>query len=134
MMASALFWGVGLGLVVAAFARRVAFDRDRSFYPTVMIVIATYYVLFAIMAGNDQAIWIEAGIAALFIAAAVAGYHLNPLIVAAAILAHAGYDTAHHLVFPDNGAPVWWPGFCGSIDGVLGVAAALAARVRTKQP
>jgi hypothetical protein len=37
--------GIVLSLGVALLARRVGFDRDRSFYPTVLIVIASYYVL-----------------------------------------------------------------------------------------
>jgi hypothetical protein len=34
--------GIILGLAIAAAATVVGFDRDRSFYPTVLIVIATY--------------------------------------------------------------------------------------------
>lgn len=46
--------GIGslLSLVVSVFARSVGLDRDRAFYPTVLIVTASYYVLFAVM-GND---------------------------------------------------------------------------------
>lgn len=132
MSATALLWGIGLGVAVAIVASRLAFDRDRSFYPVVLIVIAVYYVLFAVMSGNARAIWIETAIAALFLSAAFAGHRWNPLIVAAAILAHAGYDAAHHLIFPYHGAPVWRPWFCGSIDGVLAIAALLAGRGRTK--
>ena len=43
--------GIVLSAGVAVFARVVGFDRDRAFYPTVMIVIAAYYVLFAVMSG-----------------------------------------------------------------------------------
>jgi hypothetical protein len=32
--------GIVVSLGVALFARRVGFDRDRAFYPTVLIVIA----------------------------------------------------------------------------------------------
>ena len=39
--------GAVLAAVVFAFARLVGFDRDRVFYPTLLIVIATYYILFA---------------------------------------------------------------------------------------
>lgn len=38
-----------LGVVVAAFAATSGSDRDRAFYPTVLIVIASYYSLFAVM-------------------------------------------------------------------------------------
>jgi hypothetical protein len=41
--------GVILGLAIAAVATGIGFARDRSFYPTVLIVIATYYVLFSVM-------------------------------------------------------------------------------------
>ena len=40
--------GVILTLAVAAFAAVVGFDRERAFYPTVLIVIASYYALFAV--------------------------------------------------------------------------------------
>jgi hypothetical protein len=39
--------GVVLALIAGLFAMWVRLDRDRAFYPTVMIVIALYYVLFA---------------------------------------------------------------------------------------
>jgi hypothetical protein len=45
--------GLILSLVVAGFAIIVGFDRDRSFYPTVLIVIASYYVLFAVMGASE---------------------------------------------------------------------------------
>ena len=37
--------GIVLSLGVALLARGVGFDRDRAFYPTVLIVIASYYGL-----------------------------------------------------------------------------------------
>ena len=46
--------GLILSLVVAAFAIIVGFDRDRSFYPTVLIIIASYYVLFAVMGASGR--------------------------------------------------------------------------------
>jgi hypothetical protein len=41
--------GVILTLAVVVFAAVVGFDRDGAFYPTVLIVIASYYALFAVM-------------------------------------------------------------------------------------
>jgi biotin transporter BioY len=38
--------GIILSVGIAWLARFVGFDRDRAFYPTVLIVIASYYVLF----------------------------------------------------------------------------------------
>lgn len=39
--------GILVSIGVALFARLVKHDRDRAFYPTVMIVVASYYVVFA---------------------------------------------------------------------------------------
>jgi len=41
--------GLFLSLAVAGLIWMVGLDRDRGFYPTVLIVIASYYVLFAVM-------------------------------------------------------------------------------------
>ena len=41
--------GLLLSVAVAAFATVTGLDRERGFYPTVLIVIASYYVLFALM-------------------------------------------------------------------------------------
>ena len=38
--------GAVLGVAVGVFARLSGFDRDGAFYPTAMIVIASYYSLF----------------------------------------------------------------------------------------
>jgi multidrug transporter EmrE-like cation transporter len=44
--------GLLLALVVSLLAWAAGFDRDRSFYPTVLCVVASYYVLFAVMGGS----------------------------------------------------------------------------------
>ena len=41
--------GLILALAVAGFAAVLGFDRERVFYPTLLIVIASYYALFAVM-------------------------------------------------------------------------------------
>mgnify|MGYP006331461847 CR=1 FL=1 len=48
--------GLLLSLAVAVFARSAGFDRDRAFYPTVVIVVASYYMLFAAMSGSVPAL------------------------------------------------------------------------------
>jgi len=46
--------GVTLALTVAAVARLLNFERDRSFYATILMVIASYYVLFALMVDRNS--------------------------------------------------------------------------------
>ena len=59
--------GLVLSIGVAVFARLVGFDRDRAFYPTVLIVIASYYVLFAAMVGSMQTVLLESAVMVLFV-------------------------------------------------------------------
>jgi hypothetical protein len=51
--------GIVLSMSVALFAKRLEFDRDRAFYPTVLIVIASYYVLFAVMSESVQTVLLK---------------------------------------------------------------------------
>ena len=64
--------GIALALVVVGFARWTGFDRDRAFYPAVVIVTASYYVLFAVMSGSSHALVAEAIMMAAFVLLAVA--------------------------------------------------------------
>ena len=58
--------GVVLAAVVCIFAMLAGFDRDRVFYPTPLIVIATYYILFAAMGPSITALTIESSVAGAF--------------------------------------------------------------------
>lgn len=44
-----LIIGVVLAVAVGLFGTTLGLDRDRAFYPVVTIVVASYYVLFAVM-------------------------------------------------------------------------------------
>ena len=98
--------GIVLSAGVAVFARYVGFDRDRAFYPTVMIVIAAYYVLFAVMSGSVQTVVIESVVMTLFAAAAVAGFKSSAWIVVAALAGHGAFDAVHGHVVENAGMPL----------------------------
>ena len=112
----ALLVGVLLALAVGLFASAVGLDRDRAFYPTVMIVIAAYYVLFAAMAGATQALLLEILAGSVFVAGAVIGFRGSLWVVAAALAAHGVLDLTHARVIADPGVPAWWPPFCLTYD------------------
>ena len=112
--------GIGLAIVVCAFAASVGFDRGRVFYPTLLIVIATYYILFAVMASAMPALVLESLIAGAFLALAVAGFKTNLWLIVAALAAHGVFDFVHRLFIHNPGVPVWWPGFCLSFDILAG--------------
>lgn len=60
--------GAILALAVGGMAAGVGFDRDRAFYPAIMAVVASYYVLFAAMGGSSRALFAEAAVATAFLA------------------------------------------------------------------
>jgi hypothetical protein len=121
--------GICLALAVGLFAAVVRLDRDRAFYPTVTIVVASYYVLFAILGGSRDALFMELGGAALFVIAAVMGFRGSLWITAAALAGHGLFDFVHARAIADPGVPHWWPAFCGAYDVVAG--AFLAWRLRS---
>jgi hypothetical protein len=64
-------------LAVSLSATIVGFDRDRAFYPTLMIIIASYYGLFAVMSGSVQALTMESVVMAGFLLVSILGFKLN---------------------------------------------------------
>lgn len=108
--------GLGLALTVSLFARFVGLDRDRSFYPTVMIVIACLYGLFAILGGSPGELageWVAMG---GFIFLSVLGFRHNLWFVVAALFGHGVFDIFHGHVIANPGVPAWYPGFCLTYD------------------
>jgi hypothetical protein len=112
--------GVILTLAVAAFAAVIGFDRERAFYSTVLIVIASYYVLFAAMGGSGQTVVVESLCAGVFLLCAVIGFKSNYWLVVYALVGHGIFDSAHHFLINNPGVPRWWPGFCLASDVVFG--------------
>ena len=123
--------GVALAAAVGLLATVVGFDRDRAFYPTVMIVIASYYVLFAISGGSAQTIAIEIAILSLFAGAAIAGFKRSLWIVVAALAAHGLFDWVRTPIIANPGVPPWWPPFCLAYD--VAAAAYLALRLTRRR-
>jgi hypothetical protein len=117
--------GVLLAAVVCAFAMLAGFDRDRVFYPTLLIVIATYYVLFAVMGNSTPALTIESPIEGAFLMLAVIGFKKNLWLVVAELAGHGVFDFFHHLFIQNPGVPLWWPGFCLSFDVLTGMFLAM---------
>lgn len=108
--------GVSLALVVSLFARFVGLDRDRAFYPTVMIVIAALYGLFAIMGGHPGELPLEWIVMGGFIVLATLGFKFSLWFVVVALFAHGVMDIFHGHLIPNPGVPAWWPGFCSTYD------------------
>ncbi len=127
----ALFVGALLALAVGLFARAVGLDRDRAFYPTVTIVIASYYALFAVMGASTNALVLESIVGAVFLAAAASGFRSSLWVVVLALAAHGVFDLAHSEVISNPGVPAWWPAFCLTYD--VTAAAYLALLLKTNR-
>jgi hypothetical protein len=117
--------GVILGIGIGIFSTVVGLDRDRALYPVALIVIASYYCLYAVLGGSNTALVNESIIATLFVVIAAVGFRTNLWIVAAGIVGHGVMDIFHHLFIENPGLPTWWPMFCMSIDIVIGAYMAL---------
>jgi hypothetical protein len=125
--------GVVLAVSVGLLATFSGLDRDRAFYPTVMIVIASYYALFAVMAGSAQVLAIESIAIVAFLGASIAGFKRSLWLVVAALAAHGVFDLVHGRLIENPGVPPWWPHFCLAYDVVA--AAYLAWLLsRSKEP
>ena len=124
----ALLVGVLLAFAVGLLATTSGLDRDRAFYPTVMIAIASYYVLFAVLGGSGQALGWELVIAVAFSTVAIIGALFLPSLVGAGIIAHGLFDLVHDVLIENSGVPSWWPSFCASIDVLLGLWVVILTR------
>jgi hypothetical protein len=121
--------GIFLAIAIGLFATIVGLDRDRAFYPTVMIVIALLYVLFAAMGASTQALILDSLVGVIFIAGAVSGFRSSLWIVVVALAAHGIFDLFHGHVISNPGVPDWWPPFCSAYD--ITAAAYLAWLIRS---
>lgn len=112
----ALVIGAVLALLVGLFATGAGLDRDRAFYPVVTVVIATYYVLFAVMGNSTHALVLESLVCAVFATVAVVGFKRSLWVVVVALAGHGILDLTHSSVIANPGVPSWWPQFCLTYD------------------
>ena len=110
--------GAVLAFSVGLLMTFIGLDRDRAFYPTVMIVIASYYALFAVMGASTQVLMLESIAIVAFLGASIAGFKRSLWIVVAALAAHGVFDLVHGHLIDNPGVPAWWPSFCLAYDVV----------------
>lgn len=126
--------GITLALLFCAGAAGLGMDRERVFYPAVVLAVTSYYLAFAVVDGRSEVMLSELAIAALFLVAAVAGFKINQWITLVALAGHGAMDAIHHLLVQNAGVPQVWPGFCMAFDVTAAAVAAciLLARARRK--
>jgi hypothetical protein len=118
-----------IGIIAAAavglLGSLAGFDKERSFYPVVLIVVASYYILFAAMAQSPEVLIAEVIPMLVFTLMAILGFRHTHWLVAAGLAAHGVFDLVHGSAIANPGVPAWWPGFCLAFD--ITMAAYLAA-------
>ena len=112
----ALMVGALLAIAVGLLARVTRLDGDRAFYPTVTMVVASYYVLFAAMGATTSILVLECAVGAVFVAAAVAGFRSSLWVAVLGLAGHGIFDLARGSLIPNPGVPAWWPAFCSAYD------------------
>lgn len=125
--------GISLALLFCGAAAGLGMDRERVFYPAVVMAVASYYLAFAVVDGRHEVMLIEVAIAAVFIVAAVVGFKVNPWIAVVALAGHGVMDGFHHHLVHNAGVPRSWPGFCGSFDVTAAALVAWIMRARTRR-
>jgi len=122
--------GIILALAVGLSASFIGFDRDRAFYPTVMIVIASYYALFASMGSSGDVLALEVVAMAAFIIASIVGFKTSLWLLVLALVGHGVFDALHSRLFSNPGVPTWWPRFCLAYDVVAGMYLACMLKIK----
>jgi len=117
--------GIILALAICISALLIGLSRERAFYPTVLIVIASYYVLFAVMGGSQRALLAEGLVMWVFVAVAVVGFNTSLWLVVAGLAAHGVFDAYHASLHVTSSVPAWWPAFCLTFDVTAAVFLAL---------
>jgi hypothetical protein len=112
--------GLLLAIAVVAFSALIGLDRERSFYVTTLIVVASYYVLFAVMGGSSHTLIVEILAASVFCVLAAFGFKGNLWLVAVALIGHGIFDFVRRGLIENPGVPRWWPSFCMVFDVVFG--------------
>jgi hypothetical protein len=122
--------GVFLALGVGLLTTVAGFDRDRALYPAILIVVASYYDLFAVM-GDSTVLVQELSMSAAFLVVAIVGFRTTLWLVVAALVGHGVLDLFHGRLIVNAGVPAWWGMFCFSYDLAAGLY--LACRLSAKK-
>lgn len=108
--------GVLLAIAVLGFTKATGMDRDRALYPVMLIVIASYYALFAVISGDHSVLLRELLAISLFVTAAWLGFARWPWLLVAGLAGHGIFDAIHGHLIENSGVPLWWPAFCLAFD------------------
>ena len=124
------FFGVALSFATIIVVRSVGMTSERSLFPSALIAIASFYVVFAIETGQTNIIILNVIVTVVFILMAIIGFVKSLWFVVFGLFAHGVFD-AIYAISGMSPAPGWWGMFCIVIDILW--ALALAALIIQKE-
>ena len=117
--------GVLVALVTVLGIKLAKNEHNFWSYPLVLASYPMFYFGFAIYAGDNQALVSELmfsiPIYLIVVVCSLSNLRFSGFILSVGYILHGIYDFYHHLFFINQGSPVWWPEFCGTIDILIGV-------------
>ena len=120
----ALIIGIITAILVICYFKRKGLEKAQLPYPILLASFPLYYFVFALYANDHLALYKEIGISLIFLLLAYLAIKSNRktslILVSLGCITHGAYDVYHNILFLNNGTPVWWVEFCGSIDLILG--------------
>jgi len=110
--------GIGLTIAVLGVNAAIGLHKERGVWPSLLIAIAAFYVVFAFEHSDHSGIGLQSVIALGFMALALIGYKSSLWLIVAGLVLHGIFD-AVSLAYTANPAPNWWGPFCIGVDGLL---------------
>lgn len=130
----ALLIGILLALATVIVGWVVGFSRERGFFPVVLIIVATYNLLFAAMGDSPDSLLPELDATVVFVGIAIVGYKRSLWLVAAGLFAHGVFDAFHGQLIDNPGVPLFWPAFCAGYDIAIAGCLALSLALGHSKP
>ncbi|UAA38709.1 hypothetical protein KIH87_18930 [Paraneptunicella aestuarii] len=119
----AILVGLFVALMLVRQGYKLPLQNHMWLYSALLSSFPIFYWLFALYVSDYDAFFQEFLIGLCFLAWAMLGARINPssgiLVLAMGFTAHGLYDIVHGSFFVNDGAPGWWPEFCGVIDVVI---------------
>lgn len=112
--------GVVLGLLTSLSMGWVGMMTERRAAAAVLVAIAAFYPVFALVEGDVTSIVVHLAIFAVFLTCAALGNARGLLLIGLAIVAHGVFDAV--TLWTGHPGPEWWPFFCAGFDLSIGLA------------
>lgn len=109
-----------LGVITCVIIYLLPYGKALDAVALLLGVITSIYVGFAIADGRKHVLYLECGVAAVFILLALLGMWGQPVWLVVGLFAHGGWDLLHHPVGLGAKVRKWYPPACVVYDGLIG--------------